>query len=143
MEINISKDYTNTPGARFKTDGPFSGEDFREKFLEKLFEDKNDNSTITIIFDGAVGYGTSFLEEAFGGLVMKYGKDRCLSRLKFISREESLLIEEVMQYIEEAEDSHVASISMHLVIYYLSDFRFCLWRIVCKVGYRKRHILQC
>lgn len=100
--INIAKDFSKTPGARYKNYGRFSGEEFREEFLEGLFRDENDNSEITIILDGVVGYATSFLEEAFGGLARKFGKERCLRRLKFISNEDPLLEEEVINYIKNS-----------------------------------------
>ena len=100
--INIAKDFSNTPGARYKKFGPFSGEEFRENFLENLFKDKSDNSEIKIILDGVSGYATSFLEEAFGGLARIFGKDRCLKRLIFISNEDPLLIDEINKYIKNS-----------------------------------------
>lgn len=99
--INVALDFSQTPGARYKTDGPYSGQEFREKFLEKLFQDEGDDSEIRVNFDGAAGYATSFLEEAFGGLARKYGRDRCVKRLKFVSEEDPFLIEEVMGYIQD------------------------------------------
>jgi len=99
--IDIGKDFSRTPGARHKSDGPFSGEEFREKFLEKHFEDKNDSSPLRIILDGTEGYATSFLEEAFGGLARKYTKKRCKKRLDFVS-EDKLLIDEINDYIEHS-----------------------------------------
>jgi hypothetical protein len=101
--INIAKQFTETPGARYKTDGPFSGQLFREQFLEPLFRDAEDQSPITIVLDGTAGYGTSFLEEAFGGLARDYGKERCLRRLQFVSSDEPLLIDEIKGYINESE----------------------------------------
>jgi len=103
IKINIAKDFSETPGARYKTDGRFSGEEFREKFLEPLFADEHASEKILINLDGTAGYSTSFLEEAFGGLARKFGKKRCLSRLEFISKEEPLLVEEINQYINDSE----------------------------------------
>jgi hypothetical protein len=103
VTINIAKDFSATPGARYKADGPSSGEKFREDLLEKHFLDPNDDSVITIILDGTEGYATSFLEEAFGGLARKYGSARCLKRFKFVSVEESSLVDEIIQYIRDAE----------------------------------------
>jgi len=105
-QINIAEEYTITPGARYKKDGAFSGEDFREKYLEPLFS-TGDKSKITIILDGTMGYATSFLEESFGGLVRKFGdkytnKD-VIERFMFISDEEPACIDEIKQYILEAE----------------------------------------
>ena len=102
--INIAKDFSTTPGARFKTDGPFSGEEFRERFLEEHFRDPKSDFEITVNLDGTEGYATSFLEEAFGGLARKFGKSRCLKRLRFISNEESALIDEIMGYIQDVEE---------------------------------------
>ncbi len=103
VTINIAKDYSKTPGARYKDDGPFSGEEFRENYLENHFIDINNNTKIQVILDGTEGYATSFLEEAFGGLARKYGAKRCLDRFEFISEEEPLLIKEIINYIERSE----------------------------------------
>ncbi len=101
-EIYIAKVFSKTPGGRFKKDGPCSGEEFREKFLDCHFKDTGDRSKIRIVFDGAVGYATSFLEEAFGGLARKYGKEGVLSRLTFVSDEDPILIENVKKFIEDS-----------------------------------------
>lgn len=103
--INIALQFTTTTGARVYSDGPFSGEEFREKFLEPLFKDGNDDSKIKIILDGTEGYDSSFLDEAFGGLARRYGIDRCLDRFEFISNEEPLLIEEIKGYIKKGKKS--------------------------------------
>ena len=99
--IVIARDFTPTPGFRYRSDGPKSGEEFREAFLEPHFSNDT-NSKITIDFDGSIGYATSFLEEAFGGLARMFGKDVCLARLHFVSEEDPLLIDEVKSYIEDA-----------------------------------------
>lgn len=103
--IDISRDYTETPGARYIADGEYSGQDFREKHLEPLFADKNDNSKISITLDGVEGYSTSFLEEAFGGLARIYGRDRCIQRLEFISEVEPALIDTIKSYIINCEST--------------------------------------
>ncbi|ATJ91531.1 STAS-like domain-containing protein [Acetobacter tropicalis] len=66
-QIKIAKDFSRTPGGRHKRLGPASGEEFRDVLVQTLKMHPNEN--IEIIFDGAEGYGSSFLEEAFGGLV--------------------------------------------------------------------------
>jgi len=102
--IDILKDFSVTPGARYITDGPFSGEDFRNRFLDSHFADPAADYKIKIILDGTEGYATSFLEEAFGGLARKYGKQRCLDRLVFVSEEEELLPGEIENYIKHCND---------------------------------------
>lgn len=102
--INIAKEFTTTPGARYVEDGPFSGEEFRTKFLEPLFSSGEDDTEITIILDGTEGYPTSFLEEAFGGIARKYGRELCLKRLRYVSEEDKLLVDEIQSYIKKCND---------------------------------------
>ena len=103
--ISIAKDFTRTPGARYIEDGPYSGQEFREKFLERIFQDPQSNEKVTIVFDGTIGYPTSFLEEAFGGLARKFGAEKCIEKLEFISNDDPLLIEEIKMYISKASNN--------------------------------------
>ena len=73
-KIRVSSDFSDTPGGRFKVDGPYSGEEFREKLLIPALEN---HSKVIIDFDGGEGYGSSFLEESFGGAVAKKGASLC------------------------------------------------------------------
>lgn len=102
VKIKVSTDYTKTPGFRHKSQGEFSGEDFREKFLEEYFIDPNDDRVIEIDLDGGLGYATSFLEEAFGGLARKFPNSNCIDRIKIISTEEPYLVEDIMSYIRDS-----------------------------------------
>jgi len=99
ITINIAKDFTKSPGARFTTQGEFSGEEFRQKFLEKYFKDKSNKEQLKIILDGTAGYSTSFLDEAFGVLAREFGKTNVTKRIEFVSLEEPLLIKEVLGYM--------------------------------------------
>jgi hypothetical protein len=55
------------PAGRNRSDGPYSGEFLRdEKLLPVLAQDK-----VIVDLDGTLGYGSSFLEEAFGGKTMR------------------------------------------------------------------------
>jgi hypothetical protein len=100
--INIAQDYTDTPGFRYRKQGSFSGEEFREKYLEPYFKDPSDIRKIRVIFDGTAGYPTSFLEEAFGGLVRIYGYTNTTRRLEFVSDEDAVLIADIKKYMREA-----------------------------------------
>lgn len=64
--ITIATDFSPSPAGRHVGDGPFPGEVFREKLLIPALQ-KND--AITVDLDGTDGFGSSFLDEAFGGLV--------------------------------------------------------------------------
>ena len=89
MEIVICRDFSETPNARYRAEGPDSGEEFRESLLEpKYILAINSNQKLIINLDGAYGYPTSFLEEAFGGLARKYGSAEVADTLEFISEDE-------------------------------------------------------
>lgn len=100
MTINIANEFSPFPAGRYISDGPFSGEKFRDGILLPALKA---NAKVCIIFDGAFGYGSSFLEEAFGGLVrLGLDKEDVLKKLVFISKEDPFLESEVVSYIEEA-----------------------------------------
>lgn len=102
--ICVSKDFTKTPGARYKTEGPFSGEEFREKYLVPAYEKaEQENETIIVDLDGGYGYPTSFLEEAFGGLARIYSPKDVLKRIEIISEDEPALVDEIKAYIADAK----------------------------------------
>jgi hypothetical protein len=105
IKIRIASEYSSILGGRHISDGQFSGEDFRENHLKKIFESLKSDERLIIDFDGTYGYPTSFLEEAFGGLARIYGSQIILSKIDFISEEEPGLIDEVRRYIENANIS--------------------------------------
>lgn len=100
--INIAQDYTKTPGGRFIKDGPYSGEDFREKQLKpKFLESLEKKEKMKVILDGGYGYGSSFLEESFGGLAREL-KAQELREIEIVSEEEPQLTEDIQSYIDDA-----------------------------------------
>ena len=63
-------DHAPAPGGRFVVDGDYSGEWFRDQILvPELKAALAAGDKVEIKLDGAPGYGSSFLEEAFGGLI--------------------------------------------------------------------------
>ncbi len=71
--INIGQEFSLDPAGRYRTDGGGSGEEFREDVLKGLVLSLKPNEKLTVILDdGVEAYGSSFLVEAFAGLV-KYG----------------------------------------------------------------------
>lgn len=104
MKISICSDFSETPGARYRSEGPYSGEEFRESLLiPRFLELKDTDEELTIDLDGGYGYPTSFLEEAFGGLARKFPAKIVLKKLNFISNDEPCLIYEIKSYIESAK----------------------------------------
>lgn len=64
------RDFAPSPGGRFVSDGEYSGEWFREEILAPALRKASaESETLVVILDGTSGYGSSFLEEAFGGLI--------------------------------------------------------------------------
>lgn len=65
-EIVIARDFTPFPGGRYRQHGEGSGEEFRDDLLRPAL---NREASVTVRLDGTSGYPSSFLEEAFGGLI--------------------------------------------------------------------------
>lgn len=105
--IVISKDFSRTPGARFPEEGDWSGEDFRKRYLiPKLNEALQRNVKLVVDLDGTAGYGTSFLEEVFGGLIREehYSLSVLSNVLKIKSDEDPDYIEEINEYMKAADE---------------------------------------
>lgn len=108
MLISVVKDYTDKPGARYETQGPFSGERFRDEILYPKFKEAIiRKETLTVDLDGGYGYGSSFLEEAFGGLVRKLKKENYenlndVAGIKVISDDNEAWVNKIKKYIDEA-----------------------------------------
>jgi hypothetical protein len=66
------RDYAAAPGGRYRKDGPYSGEEYRDDVLVPvLLAAVGRNEQVVVELDGVSGYGSSFLEEVFGGLVRR------------------------------------------------------------------------
>jgi hypothetical protein len=105
MRIRVSQDFSDVPAGRYRTDGPFSGEAFRE---DHLWPALRAHEQVTVDLDGTEGYGSSFLEEAFGGLVRKgyISADELRKRLEIHSTDPTF-IKEIFHYIDAASKSRV------------------------------------
>lgn len=105
MTINIAKEFSETPGPRYRKNGKFSGEEFREDLLIPQYDEAiKSKEKLTIILDGGYGYPSSFLEEAFGGLARVYNAEDIKKVLVFISDEEPSLIPTIIEYIDKARE---------------------------------------
>lgn len=70
LEIDIARDFSRFPGGRYARHGKYSGEEFRNRKLAPALREAIERATRLVVrIDGVRGYGSSFLEEAFGGLV--------------------------------------------------------------------------
>lgn len=101
IEIKVTQ-YTRFPGPRYKKLGKGSGEEFRDEFLwPSLEKDKQ----LIVDLDGAVGYGSSFLEEAFGGLIREHNLQAddvsfLMGHIK--SENDPTLVDEIRGYMQDA-----------------------------------------
>jgi hypothetical protein len=97
--IDVGVDFTRYPAGRTMTDGPFCGEAFRDRFLRPQIEK---HLPIVVKLDSALAYGSSFLEEAFGGLVrMGFQKDEILKLIQ-LETTDRMLKNEIESYIKTA-----------------------------------------
>ncbi len=69
-EVRVAQRFSRHLGGRYKKDGPWSGEAFRDAVLiDSVEKALRTREPVVINFDGVAGTPTSFLEEAFGGLL--------------------------------------------------------------------------
>jgi hypothetical protein len=101
--ISIARDYSETPIGRYLDDSDFNGEKFRETILRDALSE----GELEVDLDGVEGFGSSFLEEAFGGLVRKgyFVKQELHQKLKIKCTEERLMkyVPLIWKHIDEAQ----------------------------------------
>lgn len=101
--ISVAKQFSETPAGRYRSDGPYSGEVFREDFLYPALRS---NELVEVNLDGTLGYGSSFLEESFGGLVRVNGMSMSELRKKLkIKSSRKFYEERVWRYVADAESA--------------------------------------
>ncbi|MCC5836002.1 MAG: STAS-like domain-containing protein [Opitutales bacterium] len=105
--INIGSDFSTAPGPRLIKEGKCSGEEFRKNTLyPKLAKAIEEGAQLIVVLDGTSGFGTSFLEEAFGGLIRENNLTlSCIEKhLLIVSEEDPDYLEEIELYLKDAED---------------------------------------
>lgn len=107
IRVNVAKQFTKLPGLRYIRLGRFSGEEFRQTFL---IQPLRHGKTVIVELDGVRGYGSSFLEEAFGGTIRELDLEieDALRRLKVETSVESWRLD-VDEYIRTAKSRKAAS----------------------------------
>lgn len=101
-KIRIAHDFSDVPLGRYPSDSDYSGERFREEFLRPAL----DKGEVTVNIDETEGYGSSFLDEAFGGLVRRgyFASPDLHSKLTIESNDPNLTMYSnlIWKYIDEA-----------------------------------------
>jgi hypothetical protein len=107
ITVNIT-DFSTKPFGRYPKDGQYNAERFRiEKLLPAIEKALPENAIVHIYMDGlekGYDYSSSFLEEAFGGLVRvhHFKKNDILQTLKIESKDDELE-DEIKYYIAIAK----------------------------------------
>lgn len=105
--IKMGRDFSPCPGGRSRDDGPWCAEAFREDTLRPALVEED---VVVLHLDCAEGYGSSFLSEAFGGLVRSgtggggFTPEELHRKLRLESRD-AILVREIWSYIDDA-DAH-------------------------------------
>ncbi len=99
--INIKKDFSDSPGARYRKDGPNSGQQFYEEILKNKFEEARQRGVkLEINLDGVWGYPSSFVSGSFGKLSIEYSANVVLDTIVFISTESETRKERIIEEIK-------------------------------------------
>lgn len=100
LTLEIARDFSPVPAGRYRSDGAHSGEVFREEHLRPALTKAE---IVKVVLDGAEGYGSSFLEEAFGGLVRsgEIDSNDALRRIELVSDEDPTLVSEIQSYLQQ------------------------------------------
>lgn len=100
VTIKVATDFGLEPYGRFPEHGEFSGQRFRHEFLLPAL---SKGHQVLVEMAGAVGYGSSFLEESFGGLVrLGYFTAEQLKKNLVVRHPLQLNVDRVWQYIGSA-----------------------------------------
>lgn len=99
--IVVARDFSDTPAGRVPEDGEFNGQRFLKEYLVPALKECE---LVTVDLDGLEGYGSSFLDEAFGGLVRDAGfsTTELHKRLRLKSDEDESVIPEIWEYIDDS-----------------------------------------
>ena len=95
--IKFIVDFTDTPGGRKKIHGDFSGEEFRDSFLKPRILEFDE---VVVDLNGAYGFPSSFIDEAFGLLVEEVGYGVVRSKLKVKLDDDPTALREINECIE-------------------------------------------
>jgi len=112
MTINIASEFSRHPAGRVEKDGPNNGARFRDELLIPILKEAIEKKTIhkvVVDIDGCRSFGSSFLEEAFGGLarVTAFPFMEAMKVLKIKATKPHLQIykDAIIEYLEDAKNS--------------------------------------
>ena len=105
MFIDIARDFSDIPMGITAEDGPYSAERLREELLIPNLAKATKTEPLVVSIDGLDGYASSFLEEAFGGIIRKttYTHDDLRELLRIQSAPENGIYREIIWHHIEHE----------------------------------------
>ena len=103
VTISIANNFSAYPAGRYPADGEYNATAFRKEWLLPTLAD---DARVEVTFDDVVGLASSFLDEAFGGLIRNEGmsKEFLDSHLRLTTTEPELeaYVRLAQRYIDEA-----------------------------------------
>lgn len=98
----VSNEFSDHPGARYKSDGEWSGERFLEELLrERFLKAVNGKYVLLVDVDKMQGCPSSFISGSFGILSQTYNPDVVLRHLQIKSDDNPIRKERIIQEIKE------------------------------------------
>ncbi len=96
--ISVAKDFSRFPGVVFHlNDAARSAVAFRRMLTTALLSDKD----VLVELDGTCGYSSSFLKEAFGGMINEsFSSLELRRRMTVLSDKDPSLVEEIWSYVD-------------------------------------------
>lgn len=105
-DIDVGRDFSEVPGGRFPEDGPFNGQLFRETVLVPALRD---HQVVCVTLDNTDGFGSSFLDEAFAGMIREgyFTREELRQRLLIRASKPSSLryLRKIEEYMDKAKRS--------------------------------------
>lgn len=101
--INVANDFSIIPSGRQKSDGSATGQHFYEILVDAISKLEN-SERLAINFDGVLTAGSSFLDEAFAGLI----RNKVMTQKEFhktiviIANEHPEIKEKISKYVKDA-----------------------------------------
>lgn len=107
-DIEIATAFSAYPAGREEADGPYNGNKFQtEILLGELKAAVDDGGKVVVSLNGLMSCGSSFLEEAFGGIIRDghLTRDEVLSHLEVVYSTPRLkrFHDAIYRYIKEAK----------------------------------------
>lgn len=100
--IDVGNDFNKAPAGRYLSDGPASGEAFRQKLLIPKIKEFD---RVIVDFDNSAPVGSSFLSESFGRLNdIGLTKEQIKNKLEIKADKYQIIKSSIDRYIDKAFD---------------------------------------